>query len=154
MAGDVKPDGSDRSEARPVLAFQIHGAVGNPLNKRWSHWGSRARWSRAWRTATEAAIYAWWFRATRAEQLDARALVGRPLAMTFTVHLGRWLDPHDALPAACKPALDALCAALGVDDGPRAGHQVTYAQTRERDPLAHGIAVTVRPATSAEAAAR
>jgi hypothetical protein len=64
------------------------------------------------------------------------------------------LDPHDALPAACKPTLDALCAALGVDDGPRAGHQVTYAQLTERDPLRHGIAVTIAPAPRAEAADR
>jgi hypothetical protein len=130
----------------PALALFVPGAVANPLNRHWTHWGSRARWARTWRTASEEAVLAWWYHATRAEQLAARALVGRPVAMTFTVHLGRWLDPHDALPACCKPTLDALCEALGVDDGPGAGHQVTYAQITERDPLHHGVAVEVRPA--------
>jgi hypothetical protein len=139
--------------ADPALALFVPGAVANPLNRRWPHWGSRARWTRGWRDATDQALLHWWYTHPRAEQLAARALMGQPLRMGFTVHLGRFLDPHDALPAACKPTLDALCAALGVDDGPGAGHQVTYAQLTERDPLRHGIAVEVRPASPAEAAA-
>jgi hypothetical protein len=138
----------------PALALFIPGAVANPLNRRWPHWGSRARWARGWREATDQAWLHWWYTHPRAEQVAVRALMGQPLRMVFTVHLGRFLDPHDALPAACKPTLDALCAALGVDDGPGAGHQVTYAQLTERDPLQHGIAVEIRPAPPAEAAPR
>lgn len=32
------------------------------------------------------------------------------------------LDPHDGLPAACKPVVDAVADALGIDDrDPRVG---------------------------------
>jgi hypothetical protein len=138
----------------PALALFVPGAVANPLNRHWRHWGPRARWARSWREATDQAFLHWWHTHGRAEQLAARALMGQPLAIGFTVHLGRWLDPHDALPAACKPTLDALCAALGVDDNAKAGHQVSYAQITERDPLRHGIAVEIRAARPAEAAPR
>jgi hypothetical protein len=143
----------------PALALFVHaptaapsrGRVRNPLNARWS-WPERAKWARQWRQAVIDSVELWWYQAALPEQLLARALLGQPLAVQLEVRRhGRPLDSHDALPAACKPLVDALVEILGTDDAASAGHTWQITETRGQPP---GIAVTVRPAPPAEAAAR
>jgi hypothetical protein len=136
----------------PALALFVHaptatpsrGRVRNPLNARWS-WPERARWARQWRQAVIDSVELWWYKAARSEQLLARALLGQPLAVHLEVRRhGRPMDAHDALPAACKPLVDALMEVFGTDDAPSAGHAVAVTEVRGQPP---GIAVSIRSAS-------
>jgi hypothetical protein len=143
----------------PALALFVHaptaapsrGRVRSPLNAGWS-WPERALWARQWRQAVIDAVDLWWYRASRAEQLAARALLGQPLAVRLDVRRrGRPLD-QDNLVAACKSTRDALARdVFGTDDAEACGHTWQVTEIRGQPP---GIAVTIRPATPAEAAPR
>jgi hypothetical protein len=142
----------------PALSLFVHaptaapsrGRVRSPANARWS-WPERAQWARQWRQAVIDSLDLWWYRADRTQQLAVKALLHQPLAVHLEVRRhGRPLD-DDNRTAACKPCRDAIAEIFGTDDAAASGHTWQVTETRGEP---WGIAVTVRPAPPAEAAAR
>jgi hypothetical protein len=136
----------------PALALFVHaptatpsrGRVQSPLNARWHH-HERARWAAQWREATIEAVFLWWYRAGRAQQLAVKALLDQPLAVHLEVRRhGRPLD-GDNLQSAVAPARNAIAEVFGTagDDSETLGHTWQVTETRGQPP---GIAVTIRPA--------
>jgi hypothetical protein len=141
---------------KAALALFVHaptaapsrGRVRSPLNARWS-WPERHRWAKQWREATQRAAWAWW--ASAESRLVVLSLGGGPIRVHLAVRRhGRPLDA-DNLQSAVKPIRDELAKILGVDDAESLGHQWEVIEIRGQPP---GIAVTIRPATPAEAAPR
>jgi hypothetical protein len=142
----------------PALALFIHaptatpsrGRVQNPLNARWHH-HERARWAAQWREATIEAVFLWWYRAGRAQQLAVKALLDQPLQVGLEVRRhGRPLD-GDNLQSAVAPIRNAIAEVFGTDDAEAGGHTWQVSESRGQPP---GIAVTVRPAEAHADAAR
>jgi hypothetical protein len=136
----------------PALALFVHappaapsrGRVQSPLNARWHH-HERARWAAQWREATIEAVFLWWYRAGRAQQLAVKALLDQPLAVSLEVRRhGRPLD-GDNLQSAVAPARNAIAEVFGTagDDSETLGHSWHVTETRGQPP---GIAVTIAPA--------
>ena len=100
----------------------VGGALRNPLNGSLSraHWSHKSRWAKEWKHRTRVAL------------LEARpwppALLepADPKRITFTAHVaGKWDD--DSIPAAIKPARDALIGNVIHSDAPDSGHEFIYA---------------------------
>jgi hypothetical protein len=142
----------------PALALFIHaptaapsrGRIRSPLNARW-HPMERHRWAQQWREAVQHAVWAFRADADRSAQLHWKALVGQ--VVTVRLEVRRHGPPFDGdnLQAAVKPVRDEVAKILGIDDAERLGHTWHVSEVRGQPP---GIAVTVRPATPAEAAPR
>lgn len=77
----------------------------NPLNGQHGHWACRAR--------NRAQVRNVVLMATRQRVRD----MALPVVVTVTrIAASSGLDPHDGLPASCKPVVDAIAEAFGVDD--------------------------------------
>ncbi len=77
----------------------------NPLNGSHGHWACRAKNRKQVRDAVFLAL--------------RQRLKGFPLPAVVTITRianSGGLDPHDGLPASCKPVVDAIADALEVDD--------------------------------------
>lgn len=102
-----------------VINVNIDGLrLRNPLNGSHRHWAVAAKARRTTRATVLLAVRPW---------LQGVTL---PATVTITrIAASAGLDPHDGLPASCKPCVDAVAEALGIDDRDPAV-QWRYAQRR------------------------
>lgn len=90
-----------------MILFTLPLKTVNPLNRR-EHWAVRARRTRAQRLTARACTNAVWPPIWRK---------GEPTPTLLLTRLApRKMDIHDGVPAACKPIVDGIADALGVDD--------------------------------------
>lgn len=104
----------------------------NPLNGTHGHWAYRSTNRKNVRKVVLLASR------SRVRYLEL------PLLVTMTrIANSDGLDPHDGLPASCKPVVDAIAEALGIDDrDPRVTW--AYAQRRGR---AYGCEIRIEART-------
>lgn len=109
-----------------VTTFHVPLKLPNPLNGQHGHWAYKARVRKGIRTVVAYAA-------------KAACVPGPPCLVTITrIAPSKGLDPHDGLPASCKPVVDAIADAMGIDDR-HPGVEWKYAQERGK----YGVRVRV-----------
>jgi hypothetical protein len=88
-----------------VTEFALPLRLDNPLNGSHEHWAAKAKKRRNLRgivlLTTKPQVYG----------------LRLPAVVTITrIANSSGLDAHDGLPASCKPVVDAIAEALGIDD--------------------------------------
>ncbi len=77
----------------------------NPLNGSHQHWAVKAKLRAKLRGAVLLSV------------MQYRQRIRLPVVVTITrIANSNGLDPHDGLPASCKPVVDAIAEAMGIDD--------------------------------------
>lgn len=110
----------------------------NPLNGSHLHWAAAAK--------RRARIRGVVLMAVRSRARD----VPLPIVVTITrIANSDGLDPHDGLPASCKPVIDAIADAYGIDDR---DSRVTWRHEQRRG-KAYGCEIRLEAAREAPAVA-
>ncbi len=120
----------------PPISFFVPGQLQNPLNGSLSHahWSRKAKWARGWKTRTRVV----WLH----DEVGPLPDLHRRKRITFTAHVGALWD-DDNLPAACKPARDALIGLAIHSDATTSGHEFVYRQVVDR--ARRGLEIAIEP---------
>jgi hypothetical protein len=114
-----------------IFVLSLPLKLPNPLNGSHQHWATKARIRSRLRAVVLMAVR------PRVQGITL------PVTVTITrIANSGGLDPHDGLPASCKPVVDAIAEAMGVDDrDPRVTW--AYAQRRGRG---YSVEIAIRTA--------
>ena len=114
-----------------IFVLSLPLKLPNPLNGSHGHWACRAKNRKRVRAVVLLAVR---------PRVQGIAL---PVTVTITrIASSNGLDPHDGLPASCKPVVDAIAEALGVDDR---SPLVTWAYAQRRG-KGYSVEIQIRTA--------